>query len=148
MLISPLCEADIASAVELERVANQYPWSETAFNSSFSTGYFSYKLSGTTGELYGFYIGYQVLDQAELFNICVCATRQGTGNGSLLMQHFLQQCQKQGAVNVMLEVSSSNHNAIALYQKFGFKQYSLRKGYYTNAAGKADALLMQRPLVE
>lgn len=90
----------------------------------------------------GFYIGYQIIDQAELFNICVASSKQGAGYGSQLLQHFLQQAKQGGALSCLLEVRSSNSQAIALYTKNGFSQYGLRRSYYRSNAGIEDALLM------
>ena len=45
--------------------------------------------------------------------------------------------------NVNLEVRVSNVKAIALYQKFGFKNVAVRKRYYSNGE---DAYLMIKKL--
>lgn len=45
--------------------------------------------------------------------------------------------------NVNLEVRVSNVKAIALYQKFGFKNVAVRKRYYSNGE---DAYLMIKEL--
>jgi ribosomal-protein-alanine N-acetyltransferase len=50
-----------------------------------------------------------------------------------------------GAANLAfltLEVRASNVAAIALYEKYGFQQAGLRKGYYQNP--REDAIIMTR----
>ena len=142
MKIELLSQHDIARIVLIEQQANPYPWQESAFISSFADSYFSYKLLDESGELQGFYFAQLILEQLELFNICVAPTQQGKGYGRILMQHFLQEGAARGATEVFLEVRSSNLAAIALYQRHGFTQTGLRKGYYVSSAGKEDALLM------
>ena len=137
-----LSHADIAAVLHLEQAANSYPWTEAAFASSFADSYFSYKLLDNAGNIVGFYIAQLILEQLELFNICVAPTQQGKGYGHILMQHFLKEGAARGATDVFLEVRSSNLSAIALYQRYGFTQAGLRKGYYVSSAGKEDALLM------
>lgn len=137
-----LSRDDIAAVLRIEQAANTYPWTEAAFDSSFADSYFSYKLVDHTGNIVGFYVAQLILEQLELFNICVVPTQQGKGYGRSLMQHFLQEGRARGATEVFLEVRSSNLNAITLYQRYGFTQTGLRKGYYVSSLGKEDALLM------
>ncbi|GAB2915374.1 ribosomal protein S18-alanine N-acetyltransferase [Rheinheimera gaetbuli] len=142
MKIELLSPHDIAAVLRIEQAANSYPWTEASFASSFAESYFSYKLLDNAGNIVGFYIAQLILEQLELFNICVAPTQQGKGYGHILMQHFLQEGAARGATDVFLEVRSSNLSAIALYQRYGFTQTGLRKGYYVSRTGKEDALLM------
>jgi [ribosomal protein S18]-alanine N-acetyltransferase len=142
MKIEPLLSTDIGLALAIEREANAYPWSQSAFASSFSSDYFNYKLLDEHSTLAGFYIAQQIADQLELFNICVSKATQGKGYGQALLQHVLSEGRTRGVTEVLLEVRSSNQTAIALYQRNGFVINGLRKGYYTADAGKEDALLM------
>lgn len=137
-----LSRDDIAAVLHIEQAANCYPWTQAAFTSSFADSYFSYKLLDNAGNLLGFYIAQLILEQLELFNICVAPMQQGKGYGHILMQHFLQEGAARGATEALLEVRSSNLSAIALYQRYGFTQTGLRKGYYVSSEGKEDALLM------
>lgn len=57
------------------------------------------------------------------------------GVGSILMKELLKE-----SLPITLEVSKENERAIALYQKFGFKEVALRKGYYNGV----DGLLMEK----
>jgi ribosomal-protein-alanine N-acetyltransferase len=47
-----------------------------------------------------------------------------------------------GARNLFLEVRPSNAAAKALYSRFGFRQVSLRRGYYPAHDGREDALVL------
>ena len=142
MKIELLTADDIARIVQIEQQANPYPWQESAFSSSFADSYFSYKLLDDNGQIQGFYFAQLILEQLELFNICIATDIQGKGYGKALLQHFLQEGRSRGATEAFLEVRSSNHSAIALYEKCGFSKTGIRKNYYEHADNKADALIM------
>ena len=55
-----------------------------------------------------------------------------------LIKDMLEECKKQGIDRLFLEVRASNSPAISLYEKFSFRQFSVRKKYYD---GEEDALL-------
>ena len=50
--------------------------------------------------------------------------------------------EKIGSAEIFLEVRESNQNAIALYQKYKFKQVGIRKNFYQNP--QENAILMKR----
>jgi len=56
------------------------------------------------------------------------------------LKFVLEDSAEKGAQSVILEVRRSNRAAIALYEKFGFRQAAVRKNYYENP--EEDALLM------
>ena len=58
--------------------------------------------------------------------------------GSNLLEYLIEH--NKGKENITLEVSVVNKKAIALYQKCGFKQVVVRKGYYNGT----DGILMER----
>lgn len=142
MKIELLSPHDITRLVQIEQQANPYPWQHSAFVSSFADSYFSYKLLDDSGEIQGFYFAQLILEQLELFNICVAADKQGKGYGKALLQHFLHEGRSRGATEAFLEVRSTNHSAIALYEKCGFSKTGVRKNYYVSGDSKADAVLM------
>lgn len=142
MKIELLSANDIARLLQIEQQANPYPWQHSAFVSSFADSYFSYKLLDDSGEIQGFYFAQLILEQLELFNICVAIDMQGRGYGKALLQHFLHEGQSRGATEAFLEVRSTNHGAIALYEKYGFSTTGVRKNYYVQGENKADAVLM------
>ena len=144
MKIELLSQHDIPRLLYIEQQANPYPWQQGAFLSSFVDSYFSYKLLDDDGEIQGFYFAQLILEQLELFNICVAKAAQGKGYGKALLQHFLHEGASRGATEALLEVRSNNHTAISLYQNAGFSITGQRKGYYVSAEGTDDATLMHK----
>lgn len=74
------------------------------------------------------------------------ASEQGKGIAKQLLRQFIEYGEQQNAENLFLEVRESNTRAIALYERAGFIEMSVRKNYYPsdNPAknGFEDAILM------
>jgi ribosomal-protein-alanine N-acetyltransferase len=134
---------------EIERLAAIYPWSLGQFQGS-SRRENEHALvlqEQANGEMLGFCIFRQVLDEATLMNVAVHPDRQGRGQGRLLMDCLLRQLPSQGVSRCLLEVRRSNLGAIALYHRLGFADDGVRSNYYPTASGREDALLMSCELV-
>ena len=134
---------------EIERVTAIHPWSlNQLLESSLREHEHSLVLQEQAdGEILGFCIYQQVLDEATLMNIAVHPDRQGRGQGRLLMAWLLRQLSSQGASRCLLEVRRSNLAAIALYRHVGFVDDGVRSNYYPTTSGHEDALLMSCELV-
>ena len=87
----------------------------------------------------GFIEFHQVADFADIHNIEVKPEYRGKGYGSKLMELFLNEMKKRSVAEVTLEVRVDNKMASRLYEKFGFEQVSVRRGYYNGI----DGLLMR-----
>ena len=81
-----------------------------------------------------------MLDEAHIINIAVSEPYRGKGIGELLLISSIETSARLGAAVVTLEVRASNTIAQHLYNKYGFKQVGIRRGYYTD--NKEDALIM------
>lgn len=81
-----------------------------------------------------------VSGEAHVINIAVRELYRGKGIGELLILSTIDLAARMGATVMILEVRASNTAAQALYQKYGFKQVGLRRGYYID--NKEDAILM------
>ncbi|WP_152659005.1 ribosomal protein S18-alanine N-acetyltransferase [Arsukibacterium sp. MJ3] len=145
MQIRRLLVSDIPALLAIEAVANLYPWSEGVVNSCFGNQYFNYGLF-VDAQLLGFYFGQFITVESQLFNICVHSKHHGRGLGGTLLTHFIEQSANRSAAEAWLEVRASNAAAIHLYEKHGFIEAGRRRNYYSNAAGKEDALMMCLPL--
>ena len=83
-----------------------------------------------------------VLDEVELFEIAIKKEFQGQKLSIELIKYFIDFCKQKNASTIFLEVNTINSKAIALYEKFGFVRYGVRKKYY----GDNDAVLMKLTL--
>jgi ribosomal-protein-alanine N-acetyltransferase len=80
-------------------------------------------------------------EESELLNICVHSDYRQLGAGKKLMEFYVEFGSRKGITTFHLEVHSSNHSAIRLYQLFSYESSGMRKNFYQ---GKFDALLMTR----
>lgn len=71
----------------------------------------------------------------------------GAGIGKMMMETVLQEAKKMGYEQAELEVVSDNANAIALYEKMGFKKYGTFPNSVKYSDGRyADAEFMMKTL--
>ncbi len=139
----PMSERDLDDVAALEAQVQAFPWSRDHFRDSLLAGH-SCWICSVGGVLAGFSVVMQVLDEAHLLNLGVDKPRQGRGLGGRLLQEALQTARHNQARGMFLEVRASNQRAADLYRNFGFRQISVRKGYYPAADGREDALVFKK----
>lgn len=81
-----------------------------------------------------------ILEEAHLTILGIHPDFQGQGLGKLLLFYLLKDAIKRQLERATLEVKESNHVALSLYQKFGFKIAGKRKKYYQDTG--EDALIL------
>ncbi|HET7531340.1 MAG TPA: ribosomal protein S18-alanine N-acetyltransferase [Mycobacteriales bacterium] len=80
--------------------------------------------------------------EAYVQTIGVDPAHRRAGIGAALLADLLDEAQRRGCVHVDLEVRAGNDDAIRLYERHGFREIGLRKGYYQPSG--ADAVVMRR----
>ncbi len=87
------------------------------------------------------YITFRILDDPlELMRIAVAPACRGRGYSKILMDRMTVSAAESGIKNITLEVRASNTAAVSLYALYGFREETLRKGYYTDP--DEDAVIM------
>ena len=67
----------------------------------------------------------------------------GNGIGSAVMEELIRFAREHDKIkNISLGVKASNHRAIAMYEKFGFKKVGLHKDYFNVEGNFDDEILM------
>ncbi|MCW2599148.1 MAG: ribosomal protein S18P -alanine acetyltransferase [Frankiales bacterium] len=93
----------------------------------------------------GAVVGYAGLcdypDEAFVQTMAVAPAHQGQGLGAALLLDLLQEAERRGQRKTLLEVRADNEVAQRLYARHGFRQTSVRRGYYP---GGVDAWVMER----
>jgi len=145
MNLRALHGADAQTLWTLECLENPFPWSLRQFEQSFEAGHFGWALE-ENGEVWGFALFSQILDEATLLNIVVHPARRRRGLARHVLSSALGALVSQGATRCFLEVRVGNARAIALYRSLGFGVDGTRRDYYPAAGGREDALLMSRDL--
>lgn len=96
---------------------------------------YTYKENNT---IKGFLHIYNGIDIIDIINIAVQPEYQNQQIGTKLLEQLINNHPNK---KIMLEVKSTNHIAIKLYQKFNFQPINIRKQYYKD---KTDAIIMER----
>ncbi|NKI72918.1 ribosomal-protein-alanine N-acetyltransferase [Dickeya sp. CFBP 2040] len=144
-MISTLTAADLPQAFDIECASHAFPWSAKTFASNQGERYLNLKLCHDQ-QLVAYAITQVVLDEATLFNIAVAPAHQRHGYGRQLLEHLIAELERRDILTLWLEVRASNARAIALYQRLGFNDVSIRADYYPTASGREDAIIMALPL--
>ena len=90
--------------------------------------------------LLGFVGVWFMAGEAHITSIAVAECCRGKGIGELLVMSSVELAMSRRATVVSLEARVSNHVAQSLYQKYGFEEQGIRKGYY--ADNREDAVIM------
>jgi ribosomal-protein-alanine N-acetyltransferase len=83
--------------------------------------------------------------QADVLTIAVAPLCWGQGIGSALLAALLQAARDHDCAEVFLEVREDNARARGLYQRRGFEEIGVRRGYYQPSG--VDAIVMRKDLL-
>jgi len=97
-----------------------------------------------TGEIVGYIIYSEVVDELHVLNVAVSPTNRHQGIASAMLTYLHNLAIERGRTFAYLEVRESNVSAQKLYAKFGYKALTKRKEYYLDS--REDAILMAAPL--
>ncbi|MEO8144509.1 MAG: ribosomal protein S18-alanine N-acetyltransferase [Betaproteobacteria bacterium] len=137
----PMREGDLAEVIAIESALYTHPWTRGNFGDSLHAAYqcWTWRLGN---ELFGYFILLVAAGEGHLLNLSVAAARQRSGHGSALLKEAMGLARNRGALHLFLEVRPSNLAAKALYDRFGFRQVAMRRGYYPAHGGREDALVL------
>jgi ribosomal-protein-alanine N-acetyltransferase len=83
--------------------------------------------------------------EADVLTIAVRQAYWGHGIGSALLGALLDAARERGCTEMFLEVRADNERAHGLYQRRGFEDIGLRRGYYQPSG--VDAIVMRKDLL-
>jgi len=128
---------DLDEIVKIEKENYDTPWSYESFLNELYSDKSTIYVYEFERQVAGYVVLYTLIDEIDIANISVKKEYQGRKIGSNLMEFVLS---KHIGYKFYLEVREDNEKAIALYEKFGFKSYSMRKDYYGRGI---NAILMK-----
>ena len=139
--IRRLTYADLPQVVAIERRAFPTPWSLAMFVLELSKPA-GICLAAFDGETM---VGYLICSRYDtvwhLMNVSVDPGRRREGIATALLGSLIDRI-GDPAAHLTLEVRHSNHGAIRLYDRFGFRSAGIRRRYYQDNG--EDALIMWR----
>ena len=140
--IEKMTKEDIEDVISIEAEAyGEHHWSKEAFYSELSNNLAKYFVAKTVdNKLIGFAGYWGIIDEAHVTTIAVDPDYRRQYVGEVLLVTMLQGCYKEMFKYLTLEVRESNLPAIKLYEKYGFKSFGVRKGYYQD--NNENALIM------
>ena len=135
-------KSDVDNVINIEEKAyGEHHWSKESFLNELSNDLARYYAAfDLDGNLVGYAGCWQILEEVHITNIAVSPDFRRQKIGERLLRQIIDDCYKNKAKYITLEVRVSNNAAIKLYEKYGFKSLGTRKGYYQN--NNEDALIM------
>ncbi|MCR5727495.1 MAG: ribosomal protein S18-alanine N-acetyltransferase [Lachnospiraceae bacterium] len=142
MKVRPIEPKDIPAVYNIEWECFSDSWSEKTLQSTMNEKGHSLFVAEEDGDVIGYGVTRQVLDECEILRIAVKKDSRKKGAGNLLMGFMVNSAVSNGAQLFFLEVREHNIPAIALYRKHGFIESGLRKEYYKDPV--ESAVLMSK----
>ena len=136
--IRPLTADDLDAVLAVEETSFVEPWSAGLFAAELAQPSRAYVAAIEAGRLCG-YGGLMIVgEEATIVTLAVAPGKRQRGIASRLMVALIDQARARGVRHLTLEVRESNQAARLLYEKFGFEEAGVRKGYYRTE----DAVVM------
>lgn len=129
---------DLEQVVAIEEASYIKPWPEHLFIEELALESRRYFIAENGEEIVGYGGLMLAPDEAHVITLAVHPDHRGTGFGADLLNTLFTEARKNGAQHLTLEVRATNHSARSLYERFGFREAGVRKGYY----GDDDAIIM------
>ena len=127
--LAPMSQDDLDAVIAIEQTAYSHPWTRGNFRDSLNPLFMAQCL-WLDGELLGYFLAMHGVEEMHLLNITVAPARQGQGWGHMMLDALSLMSRHVGAQWLWLEVRQSNLRALKVYERYGFKQVSIRKDYY------------------
>ena len=136
--IRRLTYADLPQVIAIERRAFPTPWSLAMFVLELSKPS-GICLAADTGDgLAGYLVCSRYADIWHVMNVAVDPARRREGIAARMMSELLDTAGRDGRYT--LEVRVTNHGAIAMYERLGFRRAGRRRRYYSDNG--EDAMIM------
>ena len=121
---------DRDALLALNHCANPHPWRDAHVDDALENRRNWVVRNTQTDCLVAWLTASKVCDQTELELVLTHPDSRRCGLAERLMMQWLNWARTQSCQEALLEVRASNQQAIALYEKLGFRQVGLRKHYY------------------
>lgn len=140
ILIRAMQAKDTEEVAYLEKQIFSRPWSRQGFLDALHLGNTIFLVAEENGKILGYIGMYVALEEGEITNVAVDPVERCHGIGGMLISEMKKEAERRSLARVVLEVRVSNETAIRLYERNGFMNRGVRKGFYD--APKEDAYIM------
>lgn len=139
---------DLSDVLAVESKNYRFPWSEAIFTDCLNSWSYACWVCTETEKVVGYGIVSMAAGEAHIMNISIDPRLQNQGVGGKLLDHLIEYAGKKSE-KIFLEVRPDNKHAISLYEKKGFSQIGVRKGYYPSAnGGREDAIVLALEIIK
>jgi len=138
MHVRRLAYSDLPAVLAIERRAFETPWSLAMFVLELSKPLGICLALTDEEDIVGYLVCSRYADVWHLMNIAVTPDRRREGIARRMLERLFEDAGDDARYT--LEVRTSNHGAIAMYEQFGFRRAGHRRRYYHDNG--EDALIM------
>ena len=133
-----LTYGDLPGVLSIERRAFPAPWSLAMFVLEVSKPSGVCLAATVDGEIVGYLVCSRYADVFHLMNVAVSPDRRRRGIAVRMIDRMLDEAGRDQRFT--LEVRVSNHGALAMYERLGFRRAGRRRRYYSD--NNEDAMIM------
>ena len=134
-------ESDVETVARIEAESISENWSSKSFRDALNNENACFLICENGNTLKG-YIGMWIsADEAEITNVAVDKDFRRIGVGKGLIEKLKEVGIEKGIKSFFLEIREGNEAARKLYEKCGFKEVGVRRGFYSKPI--EDAILMK-----
>ncbi len=138
--IERMSAGEVAETVRLEAACNLNSRGTEAYLAALDDPQEILLVARAAGQTIGLFSARLVVDELQIDNLAVAPGHRRAGIASRLLADGLATARRRGARLAVLEVRSSNTDALTLYHQAGFTAAGRRKSYYRNP--DEDALVL------
>ena len=143
LIIRQAEERDIKAIEGQEQVCFTDPWSYESLEHDILNNKLSFYIVAEVEGVVCGYVGiWNIVDEGHITNVAVSPDYRRKHIASNMLDVLIASCEEAGVERFTLEVRAGNEPAKALYAGKGFKEVSVRKGYYQDNG--EDAIIMWR----
>ncbi len=132
---------DLDEIVAIENVSFPSPWPKRLFEREIEALNSYKRVIRLSGIVIAYIVTWTIHDEVHILNIAVHPDFRKAGIGEMLMRDCICFSKESGLKYAILEVRTSNTEAIKLYEKLGFKTMRLRKKYYSDNGEDAYVMM-------
>ena len=131
---------DVDRVVEIEQECFSMPWTRQGFLEALKQNNSFYYVAKIGTQIVGHCGAYGVCGEGSINQVAVTNTYRRCGIARRMVSTMIEELEKNGFLEITLEVRSENASAIALYESLGFVQEGIRKNFYEKPT--EDAIIM------
>ncbi len=140
MIIRKMEAIDVDVVAKIEAEVFSEPWSRDSFLNEVETPNHIYLVAEDEEAILGYCGLWEVAGEGQITNVCVAPEHRGKAVATQMLEELLAYAKQMNVEATTLEVRVSNEPAIKLYEKLGFEEAGIRKGFYSHP--REDAMIM------